>query len=232
MVYPEENTITLSDSENIKIFGTQEMIADMFKRFTEYYAKVENPDTTKIIEHIKAPYAPLDSVLNTIRTPLGNSGLAIIQTPCTNDSNEPTVKTVLICDNGAFISFPDLSYKPQKDGIQAFVATITYLKRILINAIAGVTGEVDDDGQSLSEEDEKKKDKKTPAKAKKAAPQTKQQKELVDLCKSKSSANGRDIVIDILKKYGKKDGNPINITDPKETIAIIEELNKLNSEDK
>lgn len=227
LVYPDENTITLSDSKNIVIHGTQEMIADMFKRFTAYYATIENPETTKIIEHIKAPYAPLDSVLNTIRYPLGSSGLAIMQTATDNDKGEPTVKSLLICENGAYISFPDLSYKPQKDGIQAFVATITYLKRTLINAIAGITGEVDDDGQSLAHEEDKKK----PApKPKKTNPQPKHQKELVDLCKTKSTEFGRDVVIDILKNYGKKDGNPTYITDIEETKAIIKKLNELKSE--
>lgn len=226
-----ENTVIIADTDNIEVHGTDEMLAEMFTAWADYYAKVDNPETTKYIEHLKAHYAPLDSVLNTIRKPLGTSGLFIVQAACKRDGH-PAVRTMMCHKNGAYISFPTLSEKAQRDNIQGFIASITYLRRVQINAVAGVTGEVDDDGVANAAEDDNKAQKKAPAKAKAKPAESKQKKLLIELCKSKSAEVGRDNVIELLKAFGKNDGNPTNITKDSEIKEAIDKLTKLTVEGK
>lgn len=84
-------------------------------------------------------YAPLDSILNAVRKPLADNGLAISQLL---DSGN-LVTTLLHKDGGSLSGRLPL---PDVEGIQEFGSAVTYLRRYSIQAILGIAAEEDDDG--------------------------------------------------------------------------------------
>lgn len=148
--YFDENVDVISDEGYSEINGTDEARASMFSDLAKYYCEVTNPENNADNPFFKSKYAPLSEVLNTIRPVMGKYGLSIIQIPKTLEGGVGSVQTVLTHKDGAYISFPPLTGKPAKADIQGLGAVITYLRRFSLNAIAGVAGEVDDDGNTAA----------------------------------------------------------------------------------
>lgn len=212
------------DSNKIEIFGTEEQRISMFVALSKYFEEIENPENTVVNTFFKAKYSPLNKVLNTIRPILGRYGFSIIQVP-TFDGTNCAVNTILTHSGGATISFPALKNKPTKADVQGMGSTLTYLRRFSLNAIAGVMGEVDDDGNAASTKGEKKEPKAT------QKPTNSPEKEaLISLCKKKiaeaKSANketeARNEINGILKKYEPKKGSIAEMTDKNAELASAE----------
>ena len=99
--------------------------------------------TTKSGGSYKFKYAPLDSILNAVRTPLSSNGLAIVQLLDDGD-----LVTMLMHESGARLA--GRVSLPSVEGVQALGSAITYLRRYSIQAILGIAAEEDDDGNHAS----------------------------------------------------------------------------------
>lgn len=222
----DENYIIIENEKNIEFFGTEKQRIEMFTDWALYFGEVTNPEnTTKNTALGGAKYSPLNEVLNTVRPTLSKYGLAIIQSPPYMFDDKVCVKTIVTHKNGAIMSFPASESKLIRPNnavseIQALGLSTTYLRRFSINAVAGVQGEIDDDGNIGGKEDDKKP--KTPAK-KETSPL---KNELIEVCKAKAPID-RDKVTSILSKYGNRDGLVANITNDEEIKKAIEELNEI-----
>lgn len=181
----------------ITIHGEAQQVVELMKSFALYYAEVKNPENTAVNAFFKRPdgsaskYSPLNEVLNATRTIMGKYGLGCIQIPITNSELGCGVTTMLTHKSGAYIIFPTLFAQPESKSnpIQALGACITYLRRFALNGIAGVCGEVDDDGNSLQGKEAPK----APVKEK-----TPQQK-IAAMAKEKAKKN-RTKVAEIIKE--------------------------------
>lgn len=215
------DSIPIDINENfVQVFGTEEQRILMFKSLSEYFSEVENPENTVVNTFFKAKYSPLNEVLNTIRPVLGKYGLSIIQVP-TFDNTNCAVNTILTHSAGAMISFPPLKNKPTKGDVQGMGSTLTYLRRFALNAIAGVMGEVDDDGNAASSGD---KDSAKQNTAKK--PQTVHEK-LRDLCRSKMSEAKKAGNEQEMRSKLDEITKGINGLSEEDAQNAIEEVNKL-----
>lgn len=226
----EKNKIVIEDSKNIEIYGDDEKIVSMLSDWSRYYGEVTNPENTaKNTQLGGSKYAPIQEVLNTVRPILSKHGLSMIQTPYMVD-NKVKVKTIVTHKNGAIMSFPSAETSLTKlnnavTEIQSFGLYSTYLRRFLLNAIAGVAGEIDNDGNNPQENrapsiDKKKQEKQTDSILK---------NEMIELCKEKAKIN-KDEVVKIISKYGNKDGLVANIMIETEIKNIIKDLNKIKGE--
>ena len=210
------------NAKSIQIFGTQEQRQEMFSSWAKYFSEVTNPENTVVNTFFKAKYSPLNEVLNTVRPILGKYGFGIFQTPSFNGT-DCSVNTILTHESGAFMSFPALTNKPTKQDVQGMGSTLTYLRRFALNSIAGVMGEVDDDGNAASSSGGKDTNAKQGS-AKK--PETSHDK-LRDLCRTKMAE---------AKKVGKDQEmrskldeitKGIKSLTEEEAQKAIEEVNKL-----
>lgn len=91
-------------------------------------------------------YAPLDSILNAVRKPLSENGLALAQLLDDGD----LVTMLMHKDGGRLAGRVAL---PNPDEVQALGSAITYLRRYSIQAILGIAAEEDDDGNRASGND-------------------------------------------------------------------------------
>lgn len=91
-------------------------------------------------------YADLATVLDTIRKPLSDNGLAVTQSFAPYDENHFVLVTTLGHSSGQFLR----SFLPIKSSLQPqqLAATATYLKRVELAAIVGVAAEDEDDGET------------------------------------------------------------------------------------
>ena len=135
----------------------------------KFQGEVTNPSNTATNPFFKSKYAPLETVLNTVRSILSKHGLSVIQAPSTEDNNI-VITTILIHESGEYIEPEPLKLKMDKVSAQGAGSSITYARRYALSSILGIASEDDDDGnhaetisKSSNKTDASKKDAKTKA---------------------------------------------------------------------
>lgn len=124
-----------------------ESIKELSIALSKFQGEIANPSNTATNPFFKSKYAPLETVLNTVRPILSKHGLSIIQIPSSVD-NYVTVTTMLIHSSGEWIESSPLSLKMDKVTAQGAGSAITYARRYAVSAILGISSEDDDDGNS------------------------------------------------------------------------------------
>ena len=84
-------------------------------------------------------YAPLDVILDVVRKPLADNGLALVQL-----LDGGALLTLLLHESGAVLE--GRTPIPETADVQAFGSAITYLRRYAIQSLLGIAAEEDDDG--------------------------------------------------------------------------------------
>ena len=97
--------------------------------------------TTKTGGSYSFNYAPLDVILASVRKPLTDNGLALVQL-----LDGEALVTMLIHETGGTISGRMPLARPAD--IKEFGSAITYLRRYAIQALLGIAAEEDDDGSA------------------------------------------------------------------------------------
>jgi len=103
---------------------------------------------SKFNPFFKSQYADLSDVIEATEGALAKNGIVIIQGGEVKDSRV-VVTTLLAHKSGQWIESL-LSLKPAKDDAQGVGSTMTYGQRYSWQAIVGITGEPDDDGNAAS----------------------------------------------------------------------------------
>lgn len=98
--------------------------------------------------HFKSSYADLASVWDACRDALSENGIAVIQTPHTDEASNCHVVTMLTHASGQWVR-DTFSLPPTKADPQGYGSAITYMRRYALAAIVGVAPE-DDDGNAAS----------------------------------------------------------------------------------
>lgn len=98
--------------------------------------------------HFRSKYADLASVMDAVREPLTDNGLAFVQR-VTSDSEGVKVITTLMHSSGEYISDECWLPVPKKDP-QGYGSAITYARRYSLSAMVGVAADDDDDGNTAA----------------------------------------------------------------------------------
>ena len=96
----------------------------------------------------KSKYADLAAVVEAIRLPFSQNGLAYAQGPEPREGEEVAVVTVLMHSSGQWISSTTVVPVTKKDA-QGYGSALTYARRYGLQAIAGLAAE-DDDGNAAA----------------------------------------------------------------------------------
>lgn len=132
---------------------TSPEVADLFSALSVAQAEIGNVVANKAAH--KHKYAELSQVLDEIKKPLAENGLAIIQLPFTDMEGgiaRDGLKTILTHKSGQWIQTVIYSPPSGKTGmspIQEMGSNITYMRRYSIAAMLGIAQE-DDDGHRES----------------------------------------------------------------------------------
>ena len=99
--------------------------------------------------HLKNKYATLDDIIDAVRGPLAEHGLSFLQMLDT-DGAGPALTTMLLHESGQWLAgstpIDSLDSNRGTNDMQAFGATLTYLKRYALAAMLGVSSDEDTDG--------------------------------------------------------------------------------------
>jgi|GEM_PF-2099097 len=222
--------LVIDNVESIEIIGLPYQRREMFESWASYFGEVSNPDNTTLNTFFKAKYAPLSEVLNTIRPIMGKYGLSITQAPYISNG-EVCVRTMVMHKSGGIMSFPVMSAKPAKLDIQGFGSAMSYIRRFVINSIAGVMGEVDDDGNSASKG--KKAEVKPREKTKEEIELENAQIEIIKLATGKIELGiDKDVVYGIISSNNDGKKNPKTVMDLGVAKKIAKEIKALKIEEK
>lgn len=103
--------------------------------------------------HLKNRYATLDDIIEAVRQPLCDNGLAFLQL-LDSDGEGPALTTILLHESGQWLSaqvpINTMDAHRGTNDMQAFGATLTYLKRYALAAMLGVSSDEDVDGNSAA----------------------------------------------------------------------------------
>jgi len=226
----QDTKLVIDNTESIEIVGTPSERQEMFESWALYFGEVSNPDNTTLNAFFKAKYAPLSEVLNTIRPIMGKYGLSITQVPYISNG-EVCVRTIVMHKGGAAMSFPIMSAKPAKADIQGIGSIITYIRRFVLNSIAGIAGEPDDDGNSASKG--KKAEIKSREKTKEEIELENAQIEIIKLATGKIELGiDKDVVYGIISSNNDGKKNPKTVMDLGIAKKIAKEIKALKIEEK
>ena len=145
----EETLIQPAQNPPGTIYATSERSANINK-LAEALAKAQSKFTSapknKINPHLKSKYADLASVLDTVREPLANNGLSIVQVVET-DGAKIICYTDLMHVSDQWIRGKLVLHSAQT-AIQQIGAAITYAKRYALSAMLGIASDEEDDGEA------------------------------------------------------------------------------------
>lgn len=96
----------------------------------------------------KFRYATFDAILDVVRKPLSENGLALVQGVATTDAGL-VLTTKLLHATGQWIE-SDTPVFYTGDKAQAFGSGVSYAKRYAVAALLGITADEDDDGNNAS----------------------------------------------------------------------------------
>ena len=124
-------------------------VEGLFSALADAQGEIANAEKSSDNPFFKSKYADLAEVLNCVRPVFSRYGLGILQLP-TTDKGTATVETIITYrQSGQFISEKLSAEIGGKKDVQAMGATITYLRRYALSAMAGIAQE-DDDGNGVS----------------------------------------------------------------------------------
>jgi hypothetical protein len=112
-------------------------------------AEMTNPAFDSTNPHFKSKYASLAAVRNGIIPILAKHGIACVQ-ELLHDEGKVGCATRLSCA-GQWIEFAPFYLPPSKGDAQGYGSASTYARRYSLQAVAGVAGDEDDDGNAVAQ---------------------------------------------------------------------------------
>lgn len=157
---------------------TSEQIDQLATALAGAQAKFPNPPRNREVtvqtnsgSSYKFKYATLDAVLDAIRAPMAEAGLAVVQTLAESEGGKFRLQTRLMHKSGQWIS-SDQPLFVERPGNQAFGSALTYARRYALTSMLGIAAEEDDDanGADGNKADTKERGKSAPKKDDRGAP--------------------------------------------------------------
>lgn len=127
---------------------TSEQINELAAALAKAQGQIKGAVKDSTNPHFKSSYADLASVWDACRDALSENGIAVIQTPHTDEASNCHVVTMLTHASGQWVR-DTFSLPPTKADPQGYGSAITYMRRYALAAIVGVAPE-DDDGNAAS----------------------------------------------------------------------------------
>lgn len=128
-----------------------ENIQDLSKALVVANREVKNPKKNATNPHFKNDYATLDSVIESFKSIYLENGISVLENPVSQDGNIG-VSVTLLHESGQFITHDPFLLPPGKNTAQGFGSSITYARRYALSAVMNIAADIDDDGNTASEE--------------------------------------------------------------------------------
>lgn len=206
---------------------TDKLMPAVIKAWASIEAAVKNSTNP----HLKNHYADLASLMDAVKQPMVDNGLAVFQPVAAVEGDLPAVAvdTYIMHTSGQWMmssfSMVSVDRKPQAVG-----ATITYLRRYALGAMLGMVAEEDDDGNSGSGT--------TGPRQQNARPTSQPKQQPAPVKTEPAATNDADLARDLRNKLMELTGTDLAAVkqyfsgiwpggSPKEPVAYIKPLNDI-----
>lgn len=122
-----------------------ESITELAKALTKFQSAVKAVKRNGVNPHFKSNYATLEDIIEAVRQPLADNGLAFSQLP----AGEDELATVLMHTSGEFIR-STAKMRLSANTAQGQGSAMTYMRRYALSSLLGLATEDDDDGNVAS----------------------------------------------------------------------------------
>lgn len=126
-----------------------EQVNELFSALSKAQGEFKAIPFDKVNPHYKSKYASLSATLDSVRPHLKNNGLSVIQS-VGSDENGYHLCTRLVHSSGQFIA-STLKLMVGRNDMQGLGSAITYAKRYALQAMLGIAGDEDDDGNAAAD---------------------------------------------------------------------------------
>ncbi len=120
-------------------------VSSLAKSMIIFQVKVESIKKDAKNPFFKSSYASLSNILDSIKEPLIESGLSILQFP----TGDYGLTTILLHESGEYLK-SEYTMKPVKDDPQSRGSAITYARRYALASILSLNIDDDDDGNTAT----------------------------------------------------------------------------------
>lgn len=148
-----------------------DQVNDLFTAIAKAQGEMSAVPFDKKNPHYNSAYASLSATQEMVRAPLAKHNLAIVQS-VSYEENNYYLETRLVHGSGQWIS-DKIKLMIDRQNMQGLGSAVTYAKRYTLQAILGICGDEDDDGNGAAGkpiDNELKKEKKPSEKPKNVAP--------------------------------------------------------------
>jgi hypothetical protein len=127
-----------------------ETINDLAGALARAQGEMKNPPLDGTNPHFRSRFATLAGIRDTILPVLSRHGLSVIQSAGSSERG-PVLTTLLLHTSGQWVETDGLELPASKQDAQGYGSALTYARRYSLLALAGVTGDDDDDGNGAVE---------------------------------------------------------------------------------
>jgi hypothetical protein len=128
--------------------NSSQSIANLTASLVKAQARIEGAAKDKTNPHFRSKYADLSSVVEAIKGPITDQGLAYTQVLHDADASAK-VETIILHSSGEWLSCGVISVPVSKHDAQGYGSALTYARRYSLSAAFGVAPE-DDDGNAAA----------------------------------------------------------------------------------
>ncbi len=95
--------------------------------------------------HFRSKYATLKSVIDAVKGPLNDNGIAYIQKATQGPDGTVAVETVLYHASGEWLSSGPVAVPTDKANAHGYGSALSYAKRYSLSLVCGISADTDDD---------------------------------------------------------------------------------------
>lgn len=147
---PQEQGPQLQPAQDpAMLFTIQGNPTELFKGLTKFRAQVKQPKLDSDNPFFKSTYLSLTGLITAIDEAIKGTGLAYDQI-IANYNQAPAVQTIITHESGGMLITKPFALRPTKADPQGIGSATTYARRYQLQALFGIAGEKDDDGNAAS----------------------------------------------------------------------------------
>lgn len=132
-----------------RLFDLEGNASELLKGLAKFRAQVKQPTLDASNPFFKSSYLTLTGLINAIDEAIKGTGLSYNQIIADNGQSA-AVQTIITHESGGILITKPFTLRPVKADPQGIGSATTYARRYQLQALFGIAGEKDDDGNAAS----------------------------------------------------------------------------------
>lgn len=131
------------------LFDLEGDVSELLKGLAKFRAQIKQPTLDASNPFFKSSYLTLTGLINSIDEAIKGTGLSYNQIIADN-GQAAAVQTIITHESGGILITKPFTLRPTKADPQGIGSATTYARRYQLQALFGIAGEKDDDGNAAS----------------------------------------------------------------------------------